>query len=278
VAAQKHRISVITPSLNSGHKLTRAIESVLSQKCLAFEHIVIDAGSTDETLCILKSYPHLKWVSEPDMGQSDALNKGFAMSDGDIIVALNCDDYFAPNAFENVLPYFDAGAQFVVGNVIVNSFRLGRSFRNVARVGLNSMIRHWERNAYCYNPVGYFYTRKVQEAVPFNVKNNYTMDLEFLLAAAAKFPMIKIDKVLGYYDEGSSSKTTRSQADQDYWSVENFSYVEQHISTLRIGEQSLFRRDRQRGYARITRYWQRNAKIIQLREKIRAFGKMVFPW
>jgi hypothetical protein len=176
-----------------------------------------------------------------------------------------------------VLPYFEANAEFVVGNVTVKSFRLGRSFRNVARVGLKSMMRHWERNAYCYNPVGYFYTRKVQETVSFNINNNFTMDLEFLLAAGSKFSMVKIDKVLGYYDEGLSSKTTRSQADQGYWSMENFSYIEQYISELQISEQDLFRRDRQKGYARITRYWRRNAKIVQFREKIRAIGKMIFP-
>lgn len=273
----KPRISIITPSFNSGSKLPRAIESVLAQNYSSFEHVVVDAGSTDNTLEILKSYPHLKWISEPDNGQSDALNKGFALSRGEIIVSLNCDDYFAPDAFHAVIPHFDAGAKFVVGDVIVDSYRLGRSFKNIGKIGLKSMMRLWEQNAYCYNPVGYFYVREVQEAVPFNVKNNYSMDLEFLLAAAAKFPMVKIDKLLGYYDEDSNSKTTRSQAEAGYWSADTFPFVEQHIPSLTAKEQIQFRLDRERGYARMARYWRRRAAINRLREHVRALGKRIFP-
>jgi glycosyltransferase involved in cell wall biosynthesis len=276
VDGQRPKISVITPSFNSGSKLRRAIESVLAQNFSAFEHIVVDAGSTDETLDIIKTYPHLVWVSEPDNGQSDALNKGFAMSKGDIIVSLNCDDYFSKNAFNLVVPYFDKGAQFVVGNIEVNSFRLGRSFANNAKIEMIAMMRHWEPDAYCYNPIGYFYTRAVQQACPFNVNNEYTLDLEFLLDAAAKFPIVKVNHLLGYYDEDASSKTTRSQADQGYWTIDNFAFVERHISTLPANAQIEFRRERKRGYARITRYWQRREKIIQLREKIRALGKKMF--
>lgn len=276
MTAQKPTISVITPSFNSGSKLRRAIESVLAQNFIAFEHIVVDAGSTDETLSILKSYPHIKWISESDRGQSDALNKGFAISSGDIIVSLNCDDYFALGAFDAVIPHFNSGAKFVVGDVMVNSFRLGRSFKNIGKVGLKSMMRLWEQNAYCYNPVGYFYTRTVQEAVPFNIKNNFSMDLEFLLDVSAKFPMIKIDKLLGYYDEDSNSKTTRSQAEEGYWSVDTFPFVEQHINSLTTEEQKQFRLDRQRGYTRIARYWRRRAAMIRLREYFRALGKKIY--
>ncbi len=274
---KKPRISIITPSFNSGSKLPRAIESVLDQNFSSFEHIVVDAGSTDNTLQILKSYPHIKWISEPDKGQSDALNKGFALSQGEIIVSLNCDDYFAPDAFNCVVPHFDAGAKFVVGDVIVMSFRLGRSFKNVGKIGLKSMMRLWEQNAYCYNPVGYFYAREVQEAVPFNVNNNFSLDLEFLLDAASKFPMIKIEKLLGYYDEDANSKTTRSQTDDGYWSASTFPFLEQHIWALTENEQKQFRLDRERGYARMARYWRRRAAISRLREQVRALGKKIFP-
>jgi len=96
------KISVITPSLNSGEHIERAIQSVLAQNYDNFEHIiVVDGLSTDNTLDILKKYPHLTWVSEKDSGQSNAMNKGFAMSSGEIIVYLNADDYFLPEAFRS---------------------------------------------------------------------------------------------------------------------------------------------------------------------------------
>ena len=79
------KISVITPSLNSGAYIEEAIQSVLAQQYPNFEHIIVDGGSADETLEILRRYQHLKWISEPDRGQSHAMNKGFRMSSGDII-------------------------------------------------------------------------------------------------------------------------------------------------------------------------------------------------
>jgi glycosyltransferase involved in cell wall biosynthesis len=93
------KISVITPSYNQGQFIEDAIQSVLVQAYPDFEHIVIDNCSTDGTLDILKRYPHIKWVSEPDHGQSHALNKGFRMSTGDILCWLNCDDFYLPGAF-----------------------------------------------------------------------------------------------------------------------------------------------------------------------------------
>jgi len=91
-------ISVVTPSLNQGRFIRKNIESVLDQDVVA-EHIVIDGGSTDETLSILAEYPHLKWVSEPDSGQSEAINKGLRMATGDILVWLNSDDMHMPQTY-----------------------------------------------------------------------------------------------------------------------------------------------------------------------------------
>ena len=86
-------ISVITPSLNCAAYIRECIESVLAQDYRNFEHVIIDAASTDETVDILKAYPHLKWISEPDRGEADALNKALRMARGDIIGWLNTDDY-----------------------------------------------------------------------------------------------------------------------------------------------------------------------------------------
>lgn len=96
------KISIITPSFNQGRFLQGCVDSVLAQKGVDFEHIVTDAGSTDETLEVLEKNPHLKWASEPDKGMSDGINKGFLQATGDWMMWLNCDDIMLPGTLEKV--------------------------------------------------------------------------------------------------------------------------------------------------------------------------------
>jgi glycosyltransferase involved in cell wall biosynthesis len=91
-------VSVVTPSYNSGRFIAETIESVRNQDYPSIEHIVIDGGSNDGTVEILKRCPQLQWVSEPDSGQSEALNKGFRCAKGEIIGWLNADDTYEPGA------------------------------------------------------------------------------------------------------------------------------------------------------------------------------------
>jgi glycosyltransferase involved in cell wall biosynthesis len=99
------KFSIITPSYNQGRFLSDCVESVLSQTGVEAEHIVTDAGSTDDTLQVLLRYPHLKWTSEPDSGMSDGINKGFRQATGDWVMWLNCDDYLLPSVLEKVATY-----------------------------------------------------------------------------------------------------------------------------------------------------------------------------
>ena len=98
------KISIVTPTLNQGEFLEQTMCSVLDQNYPNLEYIVIDGGSTDDTLKILKKYEkHLKyWISEKDSGQSDAINKGLSRCAGDIFNWLNSDDYYEPGALLNV--------------------------------------------------------------------------------------------------------------------------------------------------------------------------------
>src|SRR5205823_10324133 len=91
-------VSIVTPSLDQAAYLREAIESVRAQTYVPVEHVVVDGGSTDSTLEILREYDGLRWVSEPDRGQSHALNKGFAMARGDVLGWLNADDAYEPDA------------------------------------------------------------------------------------------------------------------------------------------------------------------------------------
>jgi len=100
-----NKISIVTPSFNSAKFIEDCIQSVLNQNYLNFEHIIIDGGSTDGTIEI-KKYPHLKWISEPDEGIYDAMNKGIKLSSGEIIGILNSDDFYEPNIFMSIATIF----------------------------------------------------------------------------------------------------------------------------------------------------------------------------
>lgn len=91
-------VSIVTPSFNSAKYLEANIHSVINQHYPKLEHIVVDGGSSDNTVEILKKYSHLKWISEKDRGQSDALNKGFKLAKGEIIGWLNSDDTYNEGA------------------------------------------------------------------------------------------------------------------------------------------------------------------------------------
>lgn len=208
------KISVITPSFNAASFIEQAINSVLQQRYENFEHIIVDGGSTDGTVEILKRYPHLVWVSEPDDGQSDAMNKGFKLSSGEVIVYLNADDFFEEGAFTAVAEAFNRGAKFVVGKVRVLNAD-GSSYVNDPKLTLGEMLRWWEPNAYSYNSAGYFYLREVQDAVGgFNAENHLAMDLAFLLEAALRYPFTKVDKILGNFRVMPGTKTFENSSNE----------------------------------------------------------------
>jgi glycosyltransferase involved in cell wall biosynthesis len=113
------RISIVTPTFNDGRFLRGAIESVSSQTHRDFEHIVIDGGSTDGTLDMLRGLPRVQWISEPDRGIYDAINKGLRMASGEVLAFLNADDRYPPHALRTVAQAFDASpaVDFVYGSI-----------------------------------------------------------------------------------------------------------------------------------------------------------------
>ena len=200
-------ISVLTPSYNSSTTLERCIASVLDQNVNDFEHIVVDGGSSDDTLRILKKYEHVKWISEPDRGQSDAMNKAFSMSSGDIIVFLNADDILYPCTFTRVL---DSFASYPKANIVVGGLRIVYDFRTAdcfPTLSFKSLLDEdgiWPRN-----PVSYFYRRSLQEAIgPFPISLTYAMDYWWLLHSLETAKPVYRNELFGCFFNLTGNKST----------------------------------------------------------------------
>ncbi|RKD12405.1 hypothetical protein BCY91_12200 [Pelobium manganitolerans] len=206
------KISVITPSFNSGKTLERAIQSVVKQSYQNWEHLVVDGNSTDNTAELLKKYPHVKSVSEDDKGQSDAMNKGFEMSTGELILYLNADDELHPEALTNFSKTFKANpsADMVVADVKVVK-EDGKSSIDTPTVSLSKILFYWPCK-FPLNPVSYCYRRAVQTYIGhFPVDNHLTMDYWFLVRAFLDFKIKKANFIGGVFYFSVNNKSADAE-------------------------------------------------------------------
>lgn len=180
-------ISVITPSFNQGRFIRATIESVLNQDHPYVEYIVADGGSTDETVPILKEYGgRIRWVSEPDNGQTDAINKGLRMSSGDIVAYLNSDDIYLPHALRNVAQAFaqHPDVDFVYGDSVAID-QDGKVLNRIKTIPFDPDILLYDANFIC-QPSSFYSRRLIEEIGPFDESLYYLMDYEFFLRAAKR--------------------------------------------------------------------------------------------
>lgn len=139
-------VSIVTPSFNQARYIEATIRSVLAQDYARIEYIVIDGGSTDGTVDVIKKYEGrlATWVSEPDQGQTDAINKGFARAQGDILAWINSDDTYEPGAVFAAVRYLqshpEAGMVYGDCNFINESGRVIGRF-NAAQTDLPLLRR-----------------------------------------------------------------------------------------------------------------------------------------
>lgn len=181
------KISIVTSSLNRGRFIEKAILSVLSQKWPDTEHIVIDGGSQDNTLDILKKYADkLKWVSEPDSGQSEATNKGLRMVTGDIVGLLNSDDTYLPGAFSAVAEYLtkNPSVSAVYGHyayIDPNDRIILKRYEIPFDLGV---LRYWSN--YMHQPTVFFRAEVIKDVGLWDERLRYAADYEYWLRLATR--------------------------------------------------------------------------------------------
>ncbi len=210
------RISVVTPSYNQGEFLEKTIRSVLLQGYPDLEYIVIDGGSTDESVSVIEKYePWLDyWVSEPDRGQSHAINKGLERATGDIYAWLNSDDYYLHGALRTVAKKFpacdDVGAVVGGGKGVDETGNIQFSIRPG---GLEyEDLLYWTLGNDFLQPACFFRRLAWEECGPVDEGVHYAMDFDLWLNIARQYRFVAVDDVLAAAIIHENAKTQKDRA------------------------------------------------------------------
>jgi glycosyltransferase involved in cell wall biosynthesis len=195
-------ITIITPSFNQGHFIEETIQSILSQNYPNLEHLVMDGGSTDNTIDILMRYPHIKWISEKDRGQTHAVNKGVTKATGEIVGWVNSDDTFLPSAFNAVIEKFQADPDCAVifgdYHAIDEKGAILYSVQSFA-CGYEDMIRWWDYTYAIHQPTVFVRKKVFDVAGLLDESYHYAMDYEWWLRVAKHFPFFHVPYYLATY-------------------------------------------------------------------------------
>lgn len=206
------KISIITPVYNGEKFIEFCLKNVIDQLPLPIEHIIYDGLSTDRTGEIVKkyidSYSHIRWFSEKDRGQSDAMNKAIQVAKADVIGFLNSDDFYEKNTLKNIIDLIkkDCTHTIWMGNCrVLTDGDVELGINTPSALNLYQLIADYE---FPYNPSCYFYHKKIHDEVGFfDTDDHYTMDLEFLLRAYRKSIIHYTPEVWGNFRLIDGTKT-----------------------------------------------------------------------
>lgn len=208
--------SIITPSFNQGRYLAACLESVKKQGDDDYEHIVIDNCSTDETREVLAAWyqdSRLRVIVEPDRGQSEAINKGFRMAQGEIICWLNSDDAYPPETFHKLRNVFSNPNVDVVFGDALQIFDDGKnsSQRAVAQFSQREdLIRWWSSRVRLHQPA-VFFRRSVMESIGLlHEELHYAMDYEYWWRMSEHYHFHYVPEVLAIQHRQLDSKTMKA--------------------------------------------------------------------
>lgn len=177
-----------------------------------FEHIVYDNCSTDDTAAVAAKFPHVEFVSEPDRGQSHAVNKGLAAARGEIICWLNADDAYPPGLFARLRALFaDPSCDVVFGDVEQVSYD-GRPPQRAAAVFRDrlDLVRWWSSKARLHQPAVFFRRAVAAETGLLRADLHYVMDYEYWWRMSGKFLFHHVPEILAIQHRQPDSKTVRA--------------------------------------------------------------------
>ncbi len=203
------KISIVTPSFNQGQFIEETIQSVINQNYPNLEYILIDGGSTDYTVDIIKKYQqHFKyWVSEKDLGQANAINKGLQLCSGEIFNWLNSDDYLELGALHTIAAAFaDEQVHMVAGNV--------RNFSTTEEVIIPNQhlsakgLMCWEPGVKFVQPGVWMRRALIEQCGGIDEQFHYAFDWDLYIRYLYCFPQVKeLDDLLVHFRLHENSKT-----------------------------------------------------------------------
>ncbi len=222
---ESKKISIITVSYNNESRIEKSINSVLNQEYFNFEHIIIDRGSNDETMNILKKYPHLSVGKDPGLNKLSAINRGFRLASGDIIVVLDANAVFERNIFCKILSMFEDGYEIVLGDFqILNDNGDSDLLKSISEY--NELLEYWELDDNLTNRVGPFYSLKIKKTESFG-ENDYNYELSYLLNSIKMNKAVKLDDVIGSYFI-DTTKSNNEKLSFDYWEPKRYQFIKEH--------------------------------------------------
>ena len=184
-------VSIVTPSFNQGQFLERTIQSVLNQDYPQIQYIIIDGGSTDNSLEIIRRYQSRVdcWVSEPDRGQTDAINKGFAEAKGEILSWINSDDTYHQGAASQAVEFLKNNPKF--SGVYADADFIDENDCTIGKFPAAQTDYPKLRRGYVHIPQQAFFFRKSfwDQVSPLDVSFNFAMDYDLWVRLARMAPL-----------------------------------------------------------------------------------------
>ncbi|MEN4041081.1 MAG: glycosyltransferase family 2 protein [Anaerolineaceae bacterium] len=213
-ASASPRITVVTPSYNQAGTLEETIRSVVLQNYPNLEYLVIDGGSTDGSVEIIRKYEQLitYWVSEPDRGQSHAINKGWQRATGELITWLNSDDYLAEGVLGRVANVYcqqmgrPTSFIYARANIINNKYEILRKIGEPFDLSfcLKNLIDQFPQPSVFLTKSSFDQVGLVDEEM------HYAMDFDLFLRAALLVPPVFVDEIWSYVRFYPDTKTSRN--------------------------------------------------------------------